>query len=256
MNAQTPATALVIEHQAEAREVTPLTLLDRALTAGADPATLREFMELQREFRRDQAKMAFSEAFAGFKSEAIKIVRNRKVEDGPLKGRRYAELSSFVEAAVPLLSKHGLSHSWAITRDDKDWIEVTCTIEHVLGGTKTASAGGPPDGGGAKNPLQARISTITYLERVTLKAAAGLSESGDDDDGRASGDPGTISDEQIADLRGLIVRAAPDLPKFLENFGIEDLADLPVLRLSEAKMVLNMKIKADEKKARAKDEAA
>ena len=168
MNAQTPATALVIEHRDEApHDVSPLALLDRALARGADVATLKDLMELQREYKRDQAKMAFSEAFAGFKSEAIKIVRNREVTDGPLKGRRYAELSSFVEAAVPLLSKHGLSHSWAITRDDKDWIEVTCTIEHVLGGTKTASAGGPPDGGGAKNPLQARISTITPSTAAT-----------------------------------------------------------------------------------------
>jgi len=43
--------------------------------------------------------------------------------------------------------------------------------------------GGPPDAGGAKNAIQARASTKTYLERYTLKAICGLSEQDDDDDG-------------------------------------------------------------------------
>lgn len=43
--------------------------------------------------------------------------------------------------------------------------------------------GGPPDAGGAKNAIQARASTKTYLERYTLKAITGLSEQEDDDDG-------------------------------------------------------------------------
>lgn len=44
--------------------------------------------------------------------------------------------------------------------------------------------GGPPDTGGAKNAIQARASTKTYLERYTLKAITGLSEQNDDNDGR------------------------------------------------------------------------
>ncbi|WP_439586939.1 hypothetical protein [Hydrogenophaga sp.] len=43
--------------------------------------------------------------------------------------------------------------------------------------------GGPPDAGGAKNAIMARASTVTYLERYTLKAITGLSEQDDDDDG-------------------------------------------------------------------------
>jgi hypothetical protein len=43
--------------------------------------------------------------------------------------------------------------------------------------------GGPPDAGGAKNAIQARASTISYLERYTLKAICGVAEGGEDDDG-------------------------------------------------------------------------
>ncbi len=49
--------------------------------------------------------------------------------------------------------------------------------------------GGPPDAGGAKNAIQARASTKTYLERYTLKAICGLSEQDDDDDGAGGSGP-------------------------------------------------------------------
>jgi hypothetical protein len=49
--------------------------------------------------------------------------------------------------------------------------------------------GGPPDAGGAKNAIQARASTISYLERYTLKAICGVAEGGEDDDGNGGREP-------------------------------------------------------------------
>ena len=49
--------------------------------------------------------------------------------------------------------------------------------------TKSAS----PDATGGKNPIQAVISSVSYLERHTLKAVAGVSEKGEDDDGQGGG---------------------------------------------------------------------
>ena len=119
---------------APAPAITPMAMLDRALSSGRDLETIEKLMALQERWEAGQARKAFNEAFAAFKAEAVTVIRNRKVTDGPLKGRTYAELVSFVDAATPALSKHGLSASWNITRDEKDWIEVTCTVEHVLGG--------------------------------------------------------------------------------------------------------------------------
>jgi hypothetical protein len=70
--------------------------------------------------------------------------------------------------------------------DEKDWMQVTCYLRHVNGHEESVSMGGPPDAGGAKNAIQARASTKTYLERYTLKAITGLSEQNDDTDGNAS----------------------------------------------------------------------
>jgi hypothetical protein len=206
--------------------MTPMAMIDRALASGATPDTLDKLMSLQERWEAGQARKAFNEAFAAFKSEAIVIGRNRSVSDGPLKGRRYAELVSFVEAATPALSKHGLSASWTITRDEKDWIEVTCIIEHALGGNKKVALGGPPDTGGAKNPLQARISTVTYLERATFKAACGLAEQGDDSDGASPQVVSkTIDAEQYRMLVDLIDKANAVEQKILDYRKVEKLED-------------------------------
>jgi DNA-binding FrmR family transcriptional regulator len=219
--------------------ITPMAMIDRALSSGASLEMIEKLMSLQERWEANQARKAFNEAFAAFKAEAVTVVRNRKVNDGPLKGKSYAELVSFVEAATPALSKHGLSASWNITRDEKDWIEVTCTVEHSLGGNKKVALGGPPDAGGAKNTLQARISTVTYLERATFKAACGLAEQGDDNDGAsAPKETVTINAEQFLELQELIEktgRTEDDLLIYLKLPPDHDLHALTVDQYKKAK---------------------
>ncbi|MFA5898100.1 MAG: ERF family protein [Hyphomicrobium sp.] len=162
---------------------TPALLLQMAVQQGADLDKLERLMALQERWEETEARKAYDTAFAAFKSEAVKIVKNKQVSAGPLSGKSYAELFSVVNAVTPALSAHGLSSSWKISRDEKDWLEVTCTIKHSAGHMESVSMGGPPDVGGAKNPIQARASTVSYLQRYTLKAITGLSEQDDDTDG-------------------------------------------------------------------------
>lgn len=170
---------------------TPADLLRIAIEKDADLDKLERLMELQDRHEAKLAKRSFDAAFAAFKAEAVKIIKGRKVTDGPLKNKSYAELHDVVNAVTPALSKHGLSSAWRLTRDEKDWMEVTCYLRHVDGHEESVSMGGPPDMGGAKNAIQARASTKTYLERYTLKAITGLSEQEDDDDGAGGGGTGS-----------------------------------------------------------------
>jgi hypothetical protein len=163
--------------------MTPMTLLQMAVQQGADLDRLERLFALKREYEADEARKASNAAFAAFKDEAVRIIKNRTVKDGPLKGKSFAELYAVVNAVTPALSKHGLSVSWSVVADEKDWIKVRCTLKHVAGYSEFVEQGGPPDTGGAKNAIQARASTVTYLERYTLKAILGLAEQDDDDDG-------------------------------------------------------------------------
>lgn len=161
----------------------PAAMMMAAFAQGISPEEIGKMMDVQDRWERKEAEKAYNVAFAAFKSEAVRIIKGRKVTDGPLRGRDYAELHDVVDAVTPALSRHGLSASWRLTKDEKDWIEVTCALKHVNGHAESVSMGGPPDTGGAKNILQARASTKSYLERYTLKAICGVAEGGDDTDG-------------------------------------------------------------------------
>lgn len=221
--------------------VTPMDLISRAVEQGASIEMVQQLWALKKEMDAYEARKAFAEAFSAFKAEAVKVVRNREVADGPLRGKKYAELYSVIDAVTPALSRHGLSASWAITRDERDWIEVTCTIEHVLGHTRTVSQGGPPDAGGAKNAIQARVSTVTYLERHTLKAACGIAESGDDDDGRSAGAGGTITEDQAKQIEDLLTDVKGNRDVFLKYFKVGSVGAIPATDFDRAVAALEKK---------------
>jgi hypothetical protein len=166
----------------------PAGMMMQALGRGASLQDIAQMLTLQERWEAGEARKAYNVAFAAFKAEAVHIVKNRQVTDGPLRGKSYAELHAVVDALTPALSRHGLSASWKLTKDEPQWMEVTCTLRHVNGHEESVSMGGPPDAGGAKNAIQARASTKSYLERYTLKAICGVAEGGEDDDGNGGRD--------------------------------------------------------------------
>lgn len=166
--------------------VTPMEMIRIAVQQNADLDKVSKLMDLQERWEKNEARKAFNEAFAKFKTEAVSVIKNKTVTAGPLNGKKYAELFSVVDAVTPVLSRHGLAASWHMSKDEKDWLEVTCTLKHVLGHSEAVSMGGPPDSGGAKNAIQARASTISYLQRYTLKAICGVAEKDDDNNGAGS----------------------------------------------------------------------
>lgn len=179
-------------------EVNPLLILQQAVDKGADIEKLTALMQLAERWEANQAKKAFNAAFSAFKAEAVTIVKNVDVKDGPLKGKKYADKFGVVGVVAPILSKHGLSHSWKLTKDDKEWMEVTCTLKHVLGHAETAAMGAAPDIGPGRNAIQARSSANSYLERITLLAITGMAASDEDDDG--NGFQQTAKENVVDDL--------------------------------------------------------
>lgn len=201
----------IIEPQQAMPTTTPEQVLSMAIQRGATIEQMERMMALAERMRAQRVEdeqresvRRFNAAFAGFKTETVKVIRNRAFA-GPLAGKKYADLFSVVDAATEALAKHGLSCSWKTTKDDKDWIEVTCTLKHSGGHSESVSMGGPPDTGGAKNLLQARFSTTTYLERRTMKAILGLADQDEDDDGAGGAEdgdkPNQLLQTLLADLK-------------------------------------------------------
>jgi hypothetical protein len=164
--------------------VTPGHLIQYAMAAGdKDLDRMERLMKLQIDWEAHEAEKAFNDDFAKVKTEPMVAERGRKVTDGPLKGKRYAELADVCDAVTESLAKYGFGHSWNVLADEKDWIKIECVITHRLGHKRAVAFGGAPDTGPGRNTIQARKSTVTYLERITLLLATGVAEEGTDDDG-------------------------------------------------------------------------
>lgn len=226
------AVVQALPHQNQAVTVTPMQMLASAMEKGIDTAQLEKLLDLQERWEQGEARRAFNAAFADFKAEAVTIVKGTLIKDGPLKGQKHANLHDVVIATTPKLSAHGLAISWKLTRDDKDWMEVTCTLRHIAGHSESVSMGAAPDTGPGRNAIQSRGSAKTYLERYTATAILGLAASDQDDDGSKAGGDGKdkepISENQVADLKALLSEYAADEKQFLKFCKVERLDQILV----------------------------
>ena len=230
---ETKARPVVVHDHAPSTELTPMGMLDRAITSGASFETLKGLMDLQERFERNQGRKAFDKAVSAAKAEIPVIQKNR---DGH--NSKYADFAALARAVDPILGKHGLSYRFRTVQDDK--INVTCILSHEAGHYEENSISGPPDNSGSKAAIQAIGSTLTYLQRYTLTQALGLAAS-DDDDGKAASAGEKVSDEQIATLRSLIVDVGADLPKLLAYLKVTQLEDLYAARFGAVVNIIESK---------------
>ena len=185
--------------------ITPMTLLQSAQSTGASVEQLQQLMELQIRWEANEARKAYNEAMAQFKSENLIIYKRCEVgyrnKDGSFTGYKHANLGDIVSIVSPALSKYGLSHSWE-TSQDGTTVQVTCKIAHRLGHAEGITLSAAPDQSGKKNSIQAVGSTVTYLQRYTLISILGLAVHDMDDDGKGGGDTkgetgGCLTDEKF-----------------------------------------------------------
>lgn len=203
----------------------PAAIMLAAVKQGIPLDQIEKMMDLQDRYERREAEKAYNAAFAAFKAETVEIIKRKEVNYKNKNGGRteytHAELSDVLDAVTPNLSKHGLGVSWKTTKQDRNWVEVTCTLRHTGGHCETVTLGAAPDDSGGKNAIQAVGSAITYLERYTAKAILGVAEKGQDDDGKGTG--GNGSDPVLDGWREVAMRGEAALRKHYDaNVPTED----------------------------------
>jgi hypothetical protein len=159
-----------------------------------------------------------------------------------------AEIARTVD---PLLTDQGLSYRYR-TSIDGPTVTVTCIISHRLGHSEETTLSAGRDESGNKNSIQAVGSTVTYLQRYTLKAALGLAAAADDD-AKAAGNKldaePKISADQESKLIDAIEACGVGRAKFCEHYQIDMVAQLPARQFDEAiKACGDYKAKQAEKK--------
>src|SRR6185312_1806658 len=164
---------------------TPQDLLRIAVSQGANLEQLKQLMDLQERWERNEARKAFVHAMNQFKANPPVIEKNKLVKFGQTE-YSHATLDHVCKQVTKGLSEYGISHRWNVLQENGT-IKVTRILTHELGHSEETSLTGSPDPSGSKNSIQAIGSTVTYLQRYTLLAATGLAAANGDDDGGASG---------------------------------------------------------------------
>lgn len=236
--------------------MTPMQMLNTALERGAGMDVLEKLMTLQERWEANQARKAFDEAMAAAKAEIPPIFKNRTVDFTSQKGRthyKHEDLAEIARTVNPILGKHGLSYRFRTSAEVNQPVSVTCVVSHRLGYYEENTLHGPRDESGNKNSIQAIGSTLTYLQRMTLKAALGLAATEDDDGRRAEmkadePDPlATIDEKQQAEIKKLLADTGSDTGRFLAWAGAEMVSDILVSKYPEAVKMLNAKKKGGSK---------
>lgn len=231
------------EVPALANWMTPMSMLDRAISSGASIEVLEKLMGLQERHEANQARKAFDNAMAAAKAEIPTITKNREVDFTSTKGRthyRYEDLGEIARVVSPILAKHGLSYRYRMTSAVNEPVSVTCIVSHRDGHFEENTLCAGRDDTGGKNAIQQIGSTLTYLQRMTLKGALGIAVS-NDDDGKGSEDSDTISMDQIQQLIALCEEVAADKEAFCKYFKVERIPEISTKDFPRAVAALNKK---------------
>jgi hypothetical protein len=220
-------------------------MIRQAVAAGQSLEMIRELKNMAKELAADEARRAFDAALSDAKAEMPVILKNRTVgydhKDGNGKtSYRHEDLGEIARTVDPILSKHGLSYRFRTTSEPNQPIVVTCIVAHRAGHSEENTLSAGRDESGKKNSIQAIASTITYLQRYTLKAALGLAAAADDD-GNSSEAGDSINEEQRDRILKLADEVGADIAKFCAYFKIEAVPDLPAAQFDRAVKSLEAK---------------
>lgn len=221
----------------------PAELMNTAIQNGVDIDKLEKMLVLQERWEHNEAVKAYNRAMAQFKANPPKIDKDRQVKYSTGKGAvgyAHATLGNVVEKITAELSKYGLSMSWRTSQVDKN-ITVTCRISHERGHYEETSISAQADESGAKNPIQAVGSTISYLQRYSCLALTGLATYEQDTDGVVTEEK--IDDNKVEIINKLISELGVDLAKFLEYMAVASVQDIPASQFAKAKVMLESRRK-------------
>lgn len=227
-----------------------------------DPTKMAQLLELSRQIRADDAKAAYTRALVIMKPLLPVIDRKgrivihekgkEKIKANEIQSTPYALWEDIDAAITPLLASYGFVLTFRCGAGAEGRITVTGVLSHEQGHSEETTMTLPLDTSGSKNNVQAVGSSTSYGKRYTASLLLNLRTKGEDDDGKTGGDPGTITDEQLAILQDLIDQSHSDIEKFCKYMGVSALKEIPSAEHGKALEALNLALNAWQKKHPAK----
>lgn len=207
-----PSTALAT------REISPMSLIEAAISQGVDTDKLEKLLDLQERWERNEerkeqrrAEVAFGEAMAACQAEIQAIVAQHYNSHTK---SRYADLFDMDAAIRPVYTKHGFSLSFGTMKSELPKnTRVYCDVRHKDGHVCHYEDDFPNDDAGIngtlnKTPIQAKGSTTSYAQRYLTKGIFNVVVKGEDKDGNSP--LASIDEGQLQALRKELERIFPD----------------------------------------------
>lgn len=208
----------------------------------------KQIIEMRDHERKTNALIAFNNAFADAKADIPVILKNRTVKFTSSKGDveyDHEDLGGIAEVVNPILAANGLSYRYRTTELEGGRVSVTCIVSHRDGHFEETTLSAGRDTSGAKNDIQGIGSSITYLQRYTLKSALGLAAAKDDDGiaAQAGAAPQYVSAAQLTELNALADELSVDKAIFcnLPTIKAQSLAHIPAKDFAHAIATMELK---------------
>ncbi len=240
-----------------------LSVIDKLIDRGCPVADLQKIFEMQQQYVKEQARLAFKRSFAAFRAECPRLEKDKTVSFTTTRGTtqyKHVLIATAVDSLSPILAAHGLSHRWETRQEDGGLIRVTCHLEHEEGHSESATLSGAADMSGSKNPVQAVASTVTYLQRYTFMSVTGSAAADGDDDGRGGNGNGheVIDADQLKAIEGLcqhiedaqgaataagaVIERPFTKANFLAWLEVKDIRDMSAKKFKETREFLARKL--------------
>lgn len=221
-----------------------LTVIERvAADPNSDVAKLEKMLDMQERIIAKQAEMDFNAAMTRLQKVLPTIHQSAEIKHGEKLIAKYAKYEDIDSQIRPFYSAEGFSLSFNSQRQSDGTVIYYGTVAHESGHSRTAEIVLPTDTGPGRNAVQAQGSTLSYAKRYLVMMLLNLVTTNEDDDGRGSSVKPATND-MVAELEELIVKAKADRQKFLEHFKASEVSDLSSNDYSRAVTMLKSKIKA------------
>lgn len=205
--------------------VQPDSLIEMAIKQGTSVEQLSLLLDMHLKIKSENARMDYIKALIEFQSIVTPVKKvgavNYQNGRGGSVNFKFAPLPEIIAHITPFLYKCGLSIQWK-NEEIENKMRVTCIVAHINGHSESTSMSGEPDTSGGKNNIQAKGSTMTYLQRYTLNSILALpTEEDTDGSGGAPVTKPTPNAEQWSNITKK-VREGVSIAKVQEHFNLSE----------------------------------
>ena len=246
------STQAVAKSEQTAEATGMVAMIERmALSPDVDVGKLEKLLDMRERIMARQAAQEYAEAMTTAQEKMSAVSQDAS---NPQTNSKYASYQALDKAIRPIYTAHGFGVSFD-TADCplEKHVRVVCDVMHRGGHIEHRHIDIPADGKGAKGGdvmtlTHATMSAVSYGRSALLKMIFNIAEGKDtDDDGNAASADAFLSEEQVAELRQLIMDVDADLPKLLIYLKVERLEDIFANKFDVVKRVIEQKRKKAQK---------